>query len=477
MKRKTLTTALLAGLTGSVGIANISNAVNINPDGLGQVLLYPYYTVRNGTDTLVSVVNTTANVKAVKVRFLEGENSREVLDFNLYMSPFDVWTAAVTNDDAVGGARILTTDNSCTVPAIPEGGQQFLRYAYTGGSADGGGTTFDRTREGHIEMIEMGTVHNTSNGSWATDATHVAGVPADCDALVASWNGGYWDTTNSDDGISPPGGGLFGGASLIQVLAGFDVGYNADALDAFSGESLHFAPGSVLPNLNNQTDGFGGHQSIVFNDGGVVTSDWPRGVDAVSALYMHDTIMNEYVLDDATLSGTDWVMNFPTKAFYVDPPTSGSNAAIPPFTSVFDEFEDGTACEPISLTFWDREERQPSGPGLGFSPPAPGPQGNALCWEDTIVTFDNSSVLGSALQENVNPGDVGFQHGWMRISFDDSGNSFQSNDGDVYNGLPVTGFAVQTFTNGTLTDDEGNAVLSNYAGLFGHRNTRDISGT
>lgn len=475
MKRKTLTTALLAGLTGAVGIANISNAVNINPDGLGQVLLYPYYTVRNDTDTLISVVNTTSSVKAVKVRFLEGENSREVLDFNLYLSPFDVWTAAVTDDGTA--ARVITHDNSCTVPAIPEEGQQFLPYAYTGGNADGGSTTLDRTREGHIEMIEMGTVHDTSNGSWATDATHIAGVPADCDALVASWNGGYWDTVNSDDGISPPAGGLFGGASLIQVLAGFDVGYNADALDAFADVSLHQSPGSVLPNLNNQTNGLGGHTSIVFNDGGVVQSDWSRGVDAVSALYMHDNVMNEYVLDAATMSGTDWVMNFPTKAFYVDPPTSGSSTAVPPFTSVFNEFDDGTACEPVSLTFWDREERVPSGPGIGFSPPSPGPQGNALCYEDTIITFDNSDVLGSALEENVNPSSVGFEDGWMRVTFDDTGNTITSNDGDTYNGLPVTGFAVQTFTNGTLTDDEGNAVLSNYAGLFGHRSTRDIVGS
>jgi hypothetical protein len=26
---------------------------------------------------------------------LEGRNSREVLDFNLYLSPYDVWTGAV----------------------------------------------------------------------------------------------------------------------------------------------------------------------------------------------------------------------------------------------------------------------------------------------------------------------------------------------------------------------------------------------
>jgi hypothetical protein len=70
--------------------------VSVNHDGLGQALIYPYYTVRVvptgliGSDaaynSLLSVVNSTASAKAVKVRFLEGKNSREVLDFNLYLS-------------------------------------------------------------------------------------------------------------------------------------------------------------------------------------------------------------------------------------------------------------------------------------------------------------------------------------------------------------------------------------------------------
>ncbi|MEX0914677.1 MAG: hypothetical protein WDZ60_02185, partial [Wenzhouxiangellaceae bacterium] len=102
MKRKTLTTAVMAGLTGMAGMISVANAVNVNPDGLGQVLLYPYYTARGGNDTFISIVNTTTAGKAVKIRFIEALNSREVLDFNIYMSPFDVWTAAITDLDAAG---------------------------------------------------------------------------------------------------------------------------------------------------------------------------------------------------------------------------------------------------------------------------------------------------------------------------------------------------------------------------------------
>ena len=35
---------------------------------------------------------------------------------------------------------------------------------------------------------------------------------------------------------------------------------------------------------------------------------------------------------------------------------------------------------------------------------------------------------------------------------------------DVYIGLPVTGFAVSSVSNGTLVDADGNSILSNYAG-------------
>ena len=119
MKRNSLTTAVVAGIAGVAGFAGLANAVDLNPDGLGQVLIYPYYTVNKSQDSLFTVVNTTGIGKAVKVRFLEGYNSREVLDFNLFLSPHDVWTAAVSQVGDNDGAKVSTSDKSCTSPTIP----------------------------------------------------------------------------------------------------------------------------------------------------------------------------------------------------------------------------------------------------------------------------------------------------------------------------------------------------------------------
>ena len=49
------------------------------------------------------MVNSTSSAKSVKVRFLEGKDSREVLDFNLFLSKYDVWTAAVIPSPGVTG--------------------------------------------------------------------------------------------------------------------------------------------------------------------------------------------------------------------------------------------------------------------------------------------------------------------------------------------------------------------------------------
>ncbi len=46
-----------------------ADAVTLNPRGLGQVLIYPYYTANAGFGTLLTVVNTTPRGKALKVRF------------------------------------------------------------------------------------------------------------------------------------------------------------------------------------------------------------------------------------------------------------------------------------------------------------------------------------------------------------------------------------------------------------------------
>ena len=464
--------AAVAGLS-ALGVTGAAQAVSVYPDGLGQALVYPYYTVREASagapyNALLSVVNSTASAKAVKVRFLEGKNSREVLDFNLYLSPKDVWTAAVI--PTADGGGMFTADKSCTTPSFASttaaAPQLFVNYAYSGSNDDGAGTTLDRTREGYIEIIEMGNV----TGATATAVTHVSGVPT-CGSLP-----------NASADTVVGNGGLFGGITLINVAAGTDFSEDAVALDAFSATPLWNPPGSILPNLANVNP----KVSVVTTGTSTYITDWSASgnpADPVSAVLMHNNVYNEFVLDAATKSGTDWVVTMPTKNFYY----SGTTV-----TKLFQRnFTSGGACDDVAITLYDREERTVVSSTI-VSPPPP-TSTDSICWEANVISFNGTNVFGS---KNLTPIPTTFQNGWAALNFNGStvtglagvhtliggpSTVFNTATGlttppgapTTFNGLPVVGFAAQSFNNGALTVG-GAPVLSNYGGNFVHKTTRSI---
>lgn len=512
-KRKALFTAVLAGL----GAAGTAEAVYLNPNGTGQVLVYPYYTVQSAQgaawNTYLSVVNTTTRAKAVKVRVLEGKTSAEVLDFNLFLSPNDVWTAAIipSGTGATDPAAMITADRSCTAPVgnlpVANGGQVFRNYQYSTGGDALPGTGLDRTREGYVEIIEMGTL----TGAWATAATHVNGVPANCGVFNAS-------ATLTPSSIEAPSGGLMGTGTLINVNNGQDAGYKADALEAWRNASIYTDPGFVTPSLADAAPA----TSLIINAGGVApsgtsmgasvlltayrsdfatTSGVAAGARAVASVYMHSAVMNEYVLDQATASFTDWVITQPLKRVFVT-----STTAAQPYSNVLTS---SGACETISFTFFNREEQSATASGNDFSPLPPNAPASSLCWESNVLSIRNpgltqfngvststSTVLGSVNLTNVNvTANSSFQNGWARLNFtgvnatgaglgalgssehitlDSTAIAASETIGvTTFFGLPVTGFMIRNFKNGNLTcpATTGTGTITcqgNYGSLFNH---------
>jgi len=496
-KRKALASAVL----GTLGVAGSAHAIYQDPNNLGQVLIYPYYTVNsvagNSFNTLVSVTNTTSQVKIVKVRFREGKASTEVLDFNLYLSPNDMWTGAVIPGDATAAspAHLVTSDVSCTNPGIPPTGVDFRNYTYNGDVINV--NTLDRTREGYAEMFEMAVIN--SGTAAATAATHVSGVPPGC----ASLQGTSLLATLVPQ-ISVPTGGLMGTGTLINVNSGRDTMYNANAFGAWTATQLYSDIGNDQPNFKDTNPA----SSVVVNIPGnslalkneVYVSTWAgsiiasAGAQAAASTMMHSDVLNEYILDAATASGTDWVFTFPTKRNFVSPIT-----ATPPFTNVLTV---NGACETIALTYFNREEGSASPAGSQFSPTPPGSAPNSLCWESTILSFRNgtanapttpalpSQVLGS---QNVTSVSVApYQNGWSHVTFigaNSTSPGLQSvatsntvNIGtgvaavaiQTYAGLPVVGFMIRTFSNGALSC--GTATCQgNYGGSAGHAFMNNIN--
>ena len=184
----------LAGL-GTLGLAGAADAVMVNPNGLGQVLIYPYYTVRSPAgaglasyNTLLSVVNTTTSTKAVKVRFREGKASGKYSTSTCSCRRTtcgprrsSLLAARRERDSAPSGAQIETSDRSCTIPnfiawrsgPVP---QRRLR------GRRGETTRKTRLTEGYFEIFEMATYDKRP--VIAINAKHSGGVPKDCSQVT-----------------------------------------------------------------------------------------------------------------------------------------------------------------------------------------------------------------------------------------------------------------------------------------------------
>jgi hypothetical protein len=451
--------------------------------------------------------------KAVKVRFLEGKTSSEVLDFNLFLSANDVWTAAVIPADATStsAGRIITADNSCTSPGpIGLAGADFRNFQYAAGLRGSAlpGVGLERTREGYVEIIEMGALGATTSPF----VTHnSAGIPANCTAVR--------DPSFVPADILPPRGGLMGTGTLINVNNGQDAGYKADALEAFSVVPQYTVPTSVTPSLGNAQPAV----SLVINAGGLTAtgasmqatayltdfttavvggvSGVTGGTRAVASVYMHSAVMNEYVLDTGTGSNTDWVITQPLKNLFVSDVTAAT-----PYTAVLTTTG---ACETVSFTYFNREEASATAGGSDFSPAPPSGPASSICWESNVLSIRNgqshmptgtaSGVLGSANTTAVNVTST-FQNGWAILTFTGAnanppvgmaGAAATSTryildqtapppaaaavvGAVTFFGLPTTGFMIRNFRNGTLTC--GTATCQgNYGSLFEHSYRRLIT--
>ena len=134
--------------------------------GGGDAMVVPYYTFQGAFNTGIHITNTTNSTQVVKVRFHKGTNGIQIFDFNVVLSPRDVWTGSIGKVQGI--PTVSTKDTSCTVPKFPASGVQLpSNYLVT-------------ASEGYIEIIGMAQTL-TEEEPIAVSAKHVDGVPRDCD--------------------------------------------------------------------------------------------------------------------------------------------------------------------------------------------------------------------------------------------------------------------------------------------------------
>jgi hypothetical protein len=486
------TGALALACAMAFAAAEPAQAVNFNARGPGQVLLYPYYTVNGGQQTLVTVVNTTNRAKALRVHFREARNGKAAIWFNLYLGAYDEWTAAVYANEATGPAQIVSNDTSCTVPRIQGAAPiPFRNYAYTGASSDGGGGALERTRDGYIEVIDMGSLQTgTGPLQLAEEVAHGAnGAAPNCaavfDALTPGSFVGNW-VDNPAQNIDLPGGGLIGDGQIVDVANGTMVAYRATALanfytNAAAPGGLHRALASEHPDLRDADSGGGIATAWVQRaDGSSVREDYLASAgtpDAVSLVLMQSAVSNTYSIESYLDAATDWVISFPTKRYYTDVSSDAQVRA--PFTEAFGD--DGYAIEVIRMNFYDREQRYYD-PQLfceiACSPPPPqyglGASANVLAIAppgNATATRVLKARLGQSGSSAPGYADDGFRPaGWMTLVFDNRRTPGSDHtmvgptSGIRYAGLPVIGFAAISYINSNAQP----GLLANYAGGVAH---------
>ncbi|APV50100.1 hypothetical protein BWI17_10640 [Betaproteobacteria bacterium GR16-43] len=474
----------------AVSIPITSNAVYVSPDGLGQALIFPYYTTRptdgNAFNTYISIVNHTQDAKVMRVRFREGRNGREVANFNLFLGSGDAWTAALAAPPANNlPTRLLSADRSCMLPALSTqtGSLPFLDFSsasYDGANTDGYGTGGDRTREGYVEVIEMATLQGAT-----ADAVRIGanGQPANCGTLDGAL------------GLGAPTGGLSGSLTLINVQSGLDFTANAEALAQLTTIPFYRAAADPYPDFTSSE--VLPSSLFIAGDNKAYRIAWGSGADAVTGALLRETISNEVILDTATLSSTDWVVTFPTKRLYGTTPGSSG-----PFAPSLDTDRHSI---PFQMKFQPRDGQQTSYVvSCGFlCPPQNVEIPMSLPWAASVVGFRLSGTTSSSGAAGTS-GALGSTNAWIlslpqtaqaggaaTLSFDGvhttpttasaSARTFDAATGDTTStnvrvrGMPAVGFAVRTFRNGTLTCAGSTSCQGNYGGMFVHQGVRTVT--
>ncbi len=367
----------------------------VNPGGLGDALIYGYYNVRDQKISAFAVVNTDETFGArVRIRFREAANiplsanrdcnkddvedpqgSHEVLDFDICLSPGDMWTGIVTSD-ASGAATLKSTDfdtyvqfsdnssvgaNSAIFPVRFPSGVQFKF-----GSANSvAGITADNTREGYFEIIAEDQLTDRSVCSRASDCG--TGNNLSCCTC-----GDLIDTGGDVENV------LMGANYIVDLGDASTFGYNATAIAEFADSNKTSPIGSAAPNLRDSHDEF------------------ISGITPVNYILTKSNLYSIHDTEDGRGGDTEIIVTFPTKKLTQDENSEDCD----------DIFRDPA----VGIAIWDDAEHKQT-QVCEFSP-CPTSE-NSLPFEVNLIDLNASNIFTSDVETAISV--PTFRIGWLNI--------------------------------------------------------------
>ena len=441
--------AATAGYTGAVSAQEVSSR------NLGDLGLIPFYTVQGGFATAIHIINTTNKTQVVKLRARRGFDSADALDFNIIMSPEDVWVGSMTKkaDDTI---VITTDDTTCTAPAgDPTGNEGVVEFVMPDNNSDSLINYRTMAEEGYIEIIGMAEIGVDSPIGIASK--HVDGVPRDCAAVRSNFFRvagaavpGYTPGDTPTKGVHSPAvtaqtctgtAGTCGDVLPGLALNVFDE-TQSDALKVswavtdgnagleVGGNAVHIEGFSTAPMMTNQ-------QTLVIGEEDALGSLFPD-LDGGSPLFgtrgQYDAVVRPLLgasglashwssrdVDGGFTVSTDWVVTMPGQYLMVDP--LGYLAAL--------ELDNPLLCLPgscdrrdipasVAITYRDREEEgfTPEEGGLVVSPAvSPTDPGALLRYETNTIEWNvgGAPVFNSQYQLEFSPLFDG-DRGWSNLT-------------------------------------------------------------
>ena len=459
--------ATVPGGTGLTAAAVPATDLNPTVTGVGHILTIPYFSTQGGNATLLNITNTdTTNGKAVKLRFRGAANSDDIFDITIFLSPGDVWSAAVSASGEL--SALSTNDTSCTLPSIADikaqGGLfKTGRVNPTNSNAE--------TREGYVEILNTADI--PAGSALFTAIKHVAGkAPCTASVMDAQANdlvAGSATNAPQPRGYSWPTGGLYANWILVNTVdkasfSGEAVAVRAEATVGgaqvnAAGNLVSFPQTTDAPDYAtsteaapNQVRGFTADpllQSAAFA-GQVANYDFPDlstpytsglAIDAtgtatqasnLAAALATKSVVNDYLVGGGASFTTDWVFSMPTRRYAVA--VDYAAKALRFNTGVAVHFDTNNtslnattlqACVTPggALRGYSREEDTQS--TFVISPDT----ALKLCGETSVLTFGSEKVLKASIASRTVP--VNYAEGWLTVG----------TAGTTGAGLPVIGYA------------------------------------
>ena len=140
----------------------------------GDLALVPYYTVRGQWVTGIHIVNTSDMTQVVKFRVRRATDGMNALDFNIVMSPKDVY-AGFLSDDQNGNIAWSSPDTTCTAPAT-QANRLTMPPIYRVGA-----------ESGYVEIIAMGQAADDQPIAVAAKHSATTSMPLDCAAVRSNF--------------------------------------------------------------------------------------------------------------------------------------------------------------------------------------------------------------------------------------------------------------------------------------------------